>query len=276
MNIQEVQEAGSARAMRTQRIQRRNRNRRRRVRLMRLLILLVVVLGAVFIYARFSSGTVAVNTLRLRGYPASLLEMLEKYPETKEFVKSYSKYKDKEQTIDVSQEVTKGTVPYFCQWDTRWGYGTYGFDFIAVTACGPTCLSMVYSGLTGDTSYDPLHMAGMAEARDYYVEGAGTSWKLMDEGAEALGLDLIPVSMEAQDILRVLGQGYPMICSMKPGDFTYTGHFIVLKGLDADGNVLVNDPNSPKNSQRSWNVNDLVNQMKGAWAYGYQGVGLTP
>ena len=36
-----------------------------------------------------------------------------------------------------------GSVPLFLQWDERWGYRSYGGDFLAVTGCGPTALSMV-------------------------------------------------------------------------------------------------------------------------------------
>ncbi|MBD5545231.1 MAG: hypothetical protein HDR01_13620 [Lachnospiraceae bacterium] len=40
----------------------------------------------------------------------------------------------------------------------------------------------------------------------------------------------------------------PMICSMYPGYFTYSGHFIILTGIDSNGNIIVNDPNSPNSS----------------------------
>ncbi|MCR5100477.1 MAG: hypothetical protein K6B41_03875 [Butyrivibrio sp.] len=58
-----------------------------------------------------------------------------------------------------------------------------------------------------------------------------------------------------------------MICSMKPGDFTYTGHFIVLTDIDEDGLVTVNNPNSPMNSAQKWDVDTLVSQMKCVWMY---------
>ncbi|MCD8152609.1 MAG: C39 family peptidase [Clostridiales bacterium] len=39
---------------------------------------------------------------------------------------------------------------------------------------------------------------------------------------------------------------------MGPGDFTTGGHFIVLTGIDSDGNVIVNDPNSRINSEKHY------------------------
>ncbi|MBQ1871316.1 MAG: C39 family peptidase, partial [Lachnospiraceae bacterium] len=56
--------------------------------------------------------------------------------------------------------------------------------------------------------------------------------------------------------------------SMKPGDFTYTGHFIVLTGIDEDGKIMVNDPNSRNNSDKHWDVDTLVKQIKALWVYG--------
>ena len=46
-------------------------------------------------------------------YPESLLKLLEKNPETEEFVLNYPKNKDKHVDIDVSGEVTQGKIPLF-------------------------------------------------------------------------------------------------------------------------------------------------------------------
>lgn len=112
-------------------------------------------------------------------YPESLLKLLEKNPETKDFVMNYPKNKDRHVDIDVSKEVTQGKIPLFLQWDERWGYETYGDDFLALTGCGPTCLSMVRCGLSGDSSWNPYKTARMAENSGYYVSGSGSSWDLM-------------------------------------------------------------------------------------------------
>ena len=39
---------------------------------------------------------------------------------------------------------------------------------------------------------------------------------------------------------------------MSKGHFTNGGHYIVLRGVTADGKVLVADPASYKRSQREW------------------------
>ena len=91
----------------------------------------------------------------------------------------------------------------------------------------------------------------------------------MTRGAAHYGLDAARVDVSADAITGALAQGRVIIASMKPGDFTYTGHFIVLTGLDRDGRVRVNDSNSRINSARSWDAQTLVDQMKGAWSYSY-------
>lgn len=205
--------------------------------------------------------------LREDGYPESLIELLELHPETKEFVKDYEKNKEKEFEIDLSEEVSQGTIPLFLQWDERWGYEMYGNDFLAVTGCGPTCLSMVRCGLSGDTEWNPLEVAKMAEDNGYYVEGEGSSWDIMVSGAAQIGLNAYEVSFDADNILFELQNGNPVICVMGAGDFTTTGHFIVLVGADENGNVTVRDPNSKANSNRTWHIDELMPQIRNLWGY---------
>ena len=227
-------------------------------------------------YQSFQKGdtgqrnAITVEQLAEEEYPESLIALWEKNPEAQNFVLNYPKNKDKDVEIDLAGEVTKGTIPLFLQWDERWGYETYGNDFLAVTGCGPTCLSMVRCGLSGETEWNPLTVAQMAEKQGYYVEGAGSSWELMSDGAEQLGLTVYSVIFVAEHIISALESGNPIICAMLPGDFTTTGHFIVLAGVDEGGKVIVRDPNSRINSETSWEVKDLIPQIKNLWGYGYQ------
>ena len=143
--------------------------------------------------------------------------------------------------------MTDGKIPLFIQWDERWGYKTYGDDFLAVTGCGPTALSMVCVGLTGNLNMNPYAVAKMAQADGYYVNGSGSSWNMMTGLAGDLGLSAKELGLDADTIRSKLRDGHPIICIMGPGDFTSTGHFIVLTGVKSNGDVTVNDPNSRKN-----------------------------
>ena len=200
-------------------------------------------------------------------YPQSLRDLLERNPETVDFVYDYPKEGKKQHEIDLSGEVTQGTIPLFLQWDERWGYQEYGSDMLAITGCGPTCLSMVYCGLTGQTDKNPLEMARFSEEQGYYSDGVGTSWTLMSQGAVQLGLNVQEIPLTAQLIIDQLNEGHPVICTMGPGDFTGSGHYIVLLRVNDDGSIALNDPNSPKNSKKSWELERLMDQMENLWAY---------
>lgn len=205
-------------------------------------------------------------------YPESLLKLLEKNPETKEFVLNYPKNKDEHVDIDISKEVKQGEIPLFLQWDERWGYETYGDDFLALTGCGPTCLSMIYCGLSGDSTWNPYKTARMAENSGYYVSGAGSSWDLMTEGASQLGLTAEQVIFDEEHIRSTLEAGIPIICVVGAGDFTDSGHFLVLTGIDEDGKITLNDPNSKIRSKETWDMDQLMRQIKNLWAYSYNDV----
>ncbi|MBQ9984616.1 MAG: C39 family peptidase [Lachnospiraceae bacterium] len=278
---------------RKQQLRRRRRILRRIARDIVLLLMLLALIGVICLFAKLvrwitKSGDdtqpykVEIQTeemisgeemlgltekLYSKGYPESLIELLELHPETKEFVVNYEKNKDKKFEIDLSDEVLCGKIPLFLQWDERWGYERYGNDFIAVTGCGPTCLSMVRCGISGDTEWNPLEVAKMAEANGFYVEGEGSSWDLMTLGASQIGLTAYSVSYDADSILLELYNGNPIICVVGQGDFTTTGHFIVLVGADENGNVTVRDPNSKTNSRKTWHIDDLMPQIRNLWGY---------
>ncbi len=245
------------------RSRRRSRTRRGAKRRMLCLALLALALTL----ALGARHTVLTWSLELLGYPDSLIEKLQKYPEAAGYVLAYPFKAGEPDAVDVSGDIVPGEIPLFIQWDERWGYARYGSDMMGVNACGPTSLAMVCCGLTGEAKWNPLEVARMAERSGYYIPGTGSSWALMEDGAQALGLSARVVELSAESVLDELRAGNPVICSMRPGDFTYTGHFIVLTGVDAQGDVRVNDPNSPSNSGHTWRIERIMPQVKMAWAY---------
>lgn len=260
------------------------RKRRRRRQRIRRLKQTVVCIGTVFLIC---GGIILFGTDRIQGvwrgeeaqakeflenqqkedYPQELLELLEKNSETYDFVTSYperDKYMGKE--IDLTGEIKFGEVPLFLQWDRRWGYDDYGSEMIALAGCGPTCMSMAYTYLTGETDMNPREMAEFAEENGYNTE-AGTSWSFFTDGAEQLGLKGAEIGLDEAKMKEVLDEGKVIICSMRPGDFTTTGHFILIRGYDRKG-FLVNDPNSKERSKQHWEYDVLYSQIKCLWSIG--------
>ena len=198
-------------------------------------------------------------------YPEELLEMLSKNIEMLEFVIDYPEKKGKLYSDNIG-EVTKGDIPLLLQWDQRWGYADYGNSSIAVSGCGPTALSMVIAGLTGDNTITPYTVAKFADNNGYYVEGSGSSWSLMTEGAAYFGVTGEEISLSKDTIYSILRSGSPIICSMRPGDFTTTGHFIVLTGIK-DGKIQINDPNSKQRSYKLWMYEQIAHQINNLWSF---------
>ena len=114
---------------------------------------------------------------------------------------------------------------------------------IAVNGCGPTAVAMVVSGLLCDPSVTPYKVAKFAEEQGYYAGESGTSWTLMSEGVQSFGIWGEELGLSRSEVFSALESGCPIICSMRPGDFTTTGHFIVLTKVE-NGKIKVNDPNS--------------------------------
>ena len=250
--------------------QRRQRRRRRQVLFWKTAGLLIS--GAVLLVSLqvLPGGKKAKEAYLLKnGYPESLIALYDRNPEARTFVLDYLKREQWENSVDLSGEVVCGTIPLFLQWDERWGYETYGDDFLAVTGCGPTSLSMVYCGLTGDTWWNPGRMAQKAEDEGYYVEGAGSSWSLMTDGARSMGLMVEGVNLDRDSLETALKNQMPVICSVEPGDFTTEGHFLVMTGIDDAGKISVNDPNSRRKSQKTWEIDRMLDQIKAMWAYRY-------
>lgn len=201
-------------------------------------------------------------------YPQVLLEMLSRNPDMLDFVLGYPQDKGREPAKTIGK-VEPGEIPLLLQYDPHWGYTGYGDSIIAVAGCGPTCLSMVAADLMQDPGITPAVVAQYAEEEGYYVEDVGTSWSLMSQGCAAFGLQAEELSLSKENLENALAQGYPVICSMGPGDFTTTGHFIVITG-ESGGQFSVHDPNSRERSSTLWDYERLSSQIRNLWAFSRQ------
>ena len=128
-------------------------------------------------------------------YKDQLTELYKKHPETKEIILNREKYSDEllswlfdheealqwvidypEQSVRSEEELSaqglqavdlkdyriQNHIPVYFQWSEVWGYASYGSENIGMGGCGPTSLSMVATGLTGNTSFTPKYVADMS------------------------------------------------------------------------------------------------------------------
>ncbi len=198
-------------------------------------------------------------------YPKELLAALCNNPEMLSFVQGYPD-SEPEASGGFTKEELKEDFPLFTQWDSRWGYVPYGDSCIALSGCAPTCISMVSYPLTKNEAVTPDRVAEYAQENGYYKPGTGTAWSLMTEGCLAFGITGKEVSLDRGAVFSHLENHEPVICSMRPGDFTTQGHFIVLTAV-VDGKVAVHDPNSIARSQVLWDWSLLEPQIKNLWAF---------
>lgn len=162
----------------------------------------------------------------------------------------YSIYGDKEYVEHVLRYYiitsTGGTypangmqIPHYLQ--TDYSNIPYGGGSIASSGCGPTSFAMIGSYLTG-TNITPVDAVSWC-GNSYYMPGVGTYWSYFQAAASHFGCGAVTQTSDPNAVLSALAQGHPVISSQSAGIFTSGGHFIVLRGITANGKVLVNDPN---------------------------------
>lgn len=198
-------------------------------------------------------------------YPEAMVKFAQKYEQVIDYVYSYPELKDQAPEINLSAEASSETVPLLMQWDARWGYVPYGDGMIGYTGCGPTALSMVALYLTKDAQWTPLKVANLAEEKGYCTPENGSSWTLISEGSRSLGLKAKELPLHEPAIKNELKQGNPVIAVVGPGDFTFSGHFIVITSYN-ENSFRVNDCNSRENSEKSWSYDTLSGQIRNIWA----------
>lgn len=160
-------------------------------------------------------------------------------------------------------------VVYYNQLDDRWIDAPYGTDNIGGYGCGPTAMSIVVSSLTSET-VDPPHMAQWAYENGYWCSKSGSYHSLIPNAAESWGLEVEGcTASEAQKIVDALADGKLVVALMSKGHFTSSGHFIVLRGVTADGKIMVADPASFTRSEKMWDLSIILEEAStNAWAGG--------
>lgn len=155
------------------------------------------------------------------------------------YITSYEQFCSVYYIPEVIFEMVDGqmNVPVYYQ---TYNYKPFGGGTISSSGCGPTCLAMCLSYLTG-TTVSVNEVADWAGNR-YYVPGKGQSWSLFPAVASHWGCQTHQTG-SSQEVIAALESGCPVIASMGPGHFTSAGHFIVICGTTSDGYLIVNDPN---------------------------------
>ena len=136
--------------------------------------------------------------------------------------------------------------------------------------CGPTAVSMLINSLSpAGASVTPVELADWAAANGYHASQSGSYHSIIPDSLKAFGFQVESVGDRSEGRARALLQtGHILAALMGAGSLTDNGHFILITSLQEDGTVLIADPNSLDNSSRSWDLKQLMRELKKSYDSG--------
>lgn len=177
--------------------------------------------------------------------------------------------------------VIPGEIPvvYYNQADSAWGSNYYDTrdeksQTIASGGCGPTSLAMVYTSLTG-VEKNPADMAVYAMENGYCAAPQGSFRSLFTTGATGLGLTTSYAGEDLTKALKYLEDGDLIVALMGKGIFCDGGHFVVIRGVTDEGNILIADCWNAENNTKEFTPAVIEQNLKKdgggcLWVLGYE------
>ncbi len=133
---------------------------------------------------------------------------------------------------------------------------------VKTSGCGATCVAMVLRFMKEDYEVTPQTVFDWAYETGYY-KGDGLSHLALSRYLSISGVQSRWTG-STTDVLDALKAGKPVIAHMGPGTFADNGHYILLRGIDENGLILVNDPNSRRLTQEAFSIQTIKSQLKTA------------
>lgn len=165
----------------------------------------------------------------------------------------------------------------YLQTDSKWKNHNYSAKgekkTIGSSGCGPTVAAMVIATLK-DKSVTPITTAEWSMAHGYKALNQGTFYTYFVPQMSVYGITCKRLntsnlygktsSTAHTEVLNALKRGDWVIACMGKGNWTTSGHFILLYGYD-NGYVYINDPASTKSTRikNTWSL--FAKQVKYMW-----------
>ena len=154
--------------------------------------------------------------------------------------------------------MTRGSVPQIFDWDTRWGYMTYGDGPLAVTGSAPTTLAMAYMGLTGQTDVTPATIAQSATSQATSTSKSVDSAESVMALAQGIGLTAEQYEVSTDNLSYGLSDTSVIAAQINADTFTSEQHWVLVVGANSDGSLTVFDPTSSSVSSHTWYAGTLA------------------
>lgn len=171
--------------------------------------------------------------------------------------------------------MNKQPVTYL-QKDPRWKDKPYRVpgesSTVGSAGCGPSCAAMVIETLSGRT-FTPEDACRWSVEHGYKALKQGTYYSYFKPQLAAFGIqcDMLnwtntygkPNHSNHQQALKLLQEGYYLIALMGKGNWTGSGHYVLVWW--ADNLIHINDPNSTRADRVNGDSYDFRSQVKYYW-----------
>lgn len=165
----------------------------------------------------------------------------------------------------------------YLQTDPRWGSLDYSAPgektTIAASGCGPTAMAMVLA-TWADPSVTPKTECAWALAHGYKAPRQGTYYGYFEPAGARYGLRVTRLNYTSlygkstsayhAQVKDALDRGELVIACMGPGNWTSSGHYVLVWKVDGD-TIYINDPASTKAARTKGSYNLFKQQVKYYW-----------
>lgn len=148
--------------------------------------------------------------------------------------------------------------PIYIQTDPRWTNAPYGSSQVGPSGCGPSAMAMIITALTGQ-AVTPDQTAKVAGNDGMYIAGTGSSWQVAPDLAKHYGLKATKIKSDVTAISNAIKSGgYVIMSGQGAKPFTSGGHYIMIRGVTADGKWKVGDSAHQDTNNQTYNPSTIL------------------
>ena len=136
------------------------------------------------------------------------------------------------------------------------------------TGSGIACVSMILSYIKDkDVSFqEVINWADKSENGDKYYNGSEATTAIFADAAEHWNAGKVTETKDINKVKKSLLDGKPVVSYQKTSRFAVDRNFIVLKGIDSDGKIVVNNPNKNK-EEGSFSADQIEENKLEYWIF---------